>query len=927
MKSVRALTVGLLLSSVVLVVAFVVPGEGKIALAASAKLGVLQIKVEGLPSSAKPSFQVSGPSLKTTVVGPVKLKNLSVGRYTVRGRAFYSKDTKYVPSPVAAVRVNGKTVVVARVRFTPVKIKSSLTIKVSVAPGGKRPSVLVRGPKGFSKRITSTTKFDAIFPGKYSVTSVEVNSGRLVYVPGVSDPNPQVYPGEATAVRIGWKSARDKNLVVVQEGVLLTTPVLVNGQGTLEVSDVTGIDIGDPLLLPATDTTPQSVVKVVSIVGKQLVVKGSSIYEALPIVNYEYQGTEEPVGDVAKSGVAASSADPFDGQKLKFSCETTAGFGAESYGWEHIVGKITPILKVKSAVMDWDLTSRQLFTGPKKIEFIITAGIKREAVIDLSLTLKRSCKGSVKVAYPLPPIAGIPLYLRGELGIEASLNAKYMFGSKVDSHQTFSVDMGVRYSDRELSPVFTPNLDLGFEGSPVSDWDSEGSFYAEAGIFAGIYLSPFDGPKEVGGWALGAEVDLKAGITTSVGIGADFSIAPRLAATPTSLTVTGSPYIYSKTAAELVASAVGTVLGVSKEFDLGEKVDLFNGKRYFPEKKRSVLFSLIQSDKGNSTSTTTTVTPKTTTTSTTTIAATTTTVSPGVQPVAAPDASSGSSDTNIIFDLLSNDSFSASHPAVKSSLKLCSIAPREMPNSCTRTSLVVVDEGTYTVNADGTVTFDPLPIFAGVASPVTYIVADTLGRYVSATITPTILECSTAGAYCVGDVGPGGGLVIYVASSNFSSPGSACGSACKYLEAATTGWITSATPAGQTNCIIPGASVDPKCEWSGNTSDAIGSTGTAIGAGYANTSAMIAQSSTAGNAGTVARAFRGGGKNDWFLPSKDELNELYRQRQTVGFVSDVYWSSSEYIGAGNAWYQSFANAVQIGSAKSTTMYVRPVRAF
>ena len=84
MKSVRALTVGLLLSSVVLVVAFVVPGEGKIALAASAKLGVLQIKVEGLPSSAKPSFQVSGPSLKTTVVGPVKLKNLSVGRYTIQ---------------------------------------------------------------------------------------------------------------------------------------------------------------------------------------------------------------------------------------------------------------------------------------------------------------------------------------------------------------------------------------------------------------------------------------------------------------------------------------------------------------------------------------------------------------------------------------------------------------------------------------------------------------------------------------------------------------------------------------------------------------------------------------------------------------------------------------------------------------------------
>ncbi len=939
MRSVRALLVGALLSSTVLVVvSFAVVGEGKVALAASAKLGVLQIKIDGLPSSAKPSFQVSGPSLKTTVVGPVKLKNLSAGRYTVRGRAFYSKDTKYVPSPVAAVRVNGKNVVVARVRFTPVKIKSSLTIKVSAAPEGKRPSVLVRGPKGFKKRITSTTKFSSVSPGKYTVTSVEVDSGLLVYVPGISDPNPQVFPGEATTVRIGWKSARDKNLVVVPDGGLLTTPVLVNGQGTLEFSDVTGIDIGDPLLLPATDTTPQSVVKVVSIDGKQISVKSSSIYEALPIVNYEYQATAAPEGDIVKSVVKASSEPTLFGQKIKFKCTTSFSEDSTSDDWRQFVGELTPLLKVKSAVLDWDLTSRELFTGPKKVEFVLTAGIQRKAVVDLSWNLRRTCKGSVSVSLLLGTIGPVRLFLRGELGAEGNLEAKYMLGTEVETTQTFSVDMGVKYTGGNLVPVFKRSVDLGFVGSPVNDWDLAGRLSAEIGFFGDIYLSPFDGPQKVDWKLISAAADLKVGFKVAVGIGSEFAIKRPSSTSPSDLTLTGTPYLYGKTTAVLEASASGELdLGFWSEevsLKLRKAVDVYSDRWFDYDKIRSVIFPLNQSmGDGSSTVTTAPKLPSGSTT-TTTIAApvTTTTVSPGVAPVAVPDVSTGASDRNIIFDPLSNDSFSASRPAVESSLKLCSIAPREMPNSCTATSLIVSGEGTYTVNANGTVTFDPLPSYTGVATPVTYVVADSLGRYANATITPTIAACSAAGTYCVGEVGPGGGMVIYVATSNFSSPGSACGSTCKYLEAATTGWITAATPAGQANCTFPlppnaPPDVDPLCDWSANTSAALGSTQTAIGTGYANTSAMIAQSGVAGKAGTVARAFRGGGKNDWSLPSKDELSVLYAQRWKTGFVSGDYWSSSEYTGAGSAFYQSFTNGQQIGAAKSIALYVRPVRAF
>ena len=189
------------------------------------------------------------------------------------------------------------------------------------------------------------------------------------------------------------------------------------------------------------------------------------------------------------------------------------------------------------------------------------------------------------------------------------------------------------------------------------------------------------------------------------------------------------------------------------------------------------------------------------------------------------------------------------------------------------------------------------------------------------------LSCAAGGACRVGDTGPGGGKVFYVAPASFTSTGSACGSACKYLEAAPIGWIKAATPAGQTNCAVAGTSTaDPYCAWSGNTTTRIGTTSNAIGAGYANTSAIITQSNVAGRAATVARAFQGGGKTDWFLPSKDELTQVYLQKSVLGgFDFNYYWSSSEGA-AGLAWFQGFDGYGDNG-AKSATLYVRPVRAF
>lgn len=69
------------------------------------------------------------------------------------------------------------------------------------------------------------------------------------------------------------------------------------------------------------------------------------------------------------------------------------------------------------------------------------------------------------------------------------------------------------------------------------------------------------------------------------------------------------------------------------------------------------------------------------------------------------------------------------------------------------------------------------------------------------------------------------------------------------------------------------------------------------------------------------------GYSDWSLPDKDQLYQLYLQRNVVGgFLGNVYWSSTE-INAGGAWGQDFACGCQDLGSKAENLRVRAVRAY
>jgi Protein of unknown function (DUF1566) len=188
------------------------------------------------------------------------------------------------------------------------------------------------------------------------------------------------------------------------------------------------------------------------------------------------------------------------------------------------------------------------------------------------------------------------------------------------------------------------------------------------------------------------------------------------------------------------------------------------------------------------------------------------------------------------------------------------------------------------------------------------------------TIALTCAEKMEMGQTCErGDIGPGGGSVFYTSGTGDT----------QYMEVAPMTWNGNTEELAYRWCQT-NLGVD---------------TGTAIGTGQANTSA-IAATCTGGAAKVIANknaAGGFGGKTDWFLPSRGELNQLCRYvrqqaestavcnntgSRRTGFIGASYWSSSQ-LQADKAWYQRFNDGVQDANdgLKMTQIYSRPVRSF
>jgi uncharacterized repeat protein (TIGR02543 family) len=160
--------------------------------------------------------------------------------------------------------------------------------------------------------------------------------------------------------------------------------------------------------------------------------------------------------------------------------------------------------------------------------------------------------------------------------------------------------------------------------------------------------------------------------------------------------------------------------------------------------------------------------------------------------------------------------------------------------------------------------------------------------------------------------GPAGGLIFYDRGSYTDATPTV--PSWRYMEAAPSDQSTSA----QWGCWglpIPGAD------------------GTTFGTGEQNTIDIEAGCTDAGTAADIcANLVLDVYYDDWFLPSKYELNQMYEKlklHEVGGFVSGPYWSSSEdnfnsrYI----AWGQGFYDGIFYYYNKNVSVRVRAARAF
>ncbi len=139
---------------------------------------------------------------------------------------------------------------------------------------------------------------------------------------------------------------------------------------------------------------------------------------------------------------------------------------------------------------------------------------------------------------------------------------------------------------------------------------------------------------------------------------------------------------------------------------------------------------------------------------------------------------------------------------------------------------------------------------------------------------------------------------------------------------------------GATDSILHGLS---GYEWGCSGVNVSGAYGIVIGTGYLNTIGIVTNNCQTFLGGmTAAQAvlsYTSNGYNDWFLPSKNELAEMYNTIGNGGvepnigdFQSNLYWSSSEY-GSNFSFSVVFGSGSGAYSSKGSICSVRAVRAF
>lgn len=244
-------------------------------------------------------------------------------------------------------------------------------------------------------------------------------------------------------------------------------------------------------------------------------------------------------------------------------------------------------------------------------------------------------------------------------------------------------------------------------------------------------------------------------------------------------------------------------------------------------------------------------------------------------------------------------------------------APTAPPTAPTSASASTASASASSGSPSGSTTSTTKAPSVPIKTPLPSIsIIQTLPTLKVVTPTPRAPTCAQGGVCHVGEKGPGGGIVVFAGRGQFI-----CGvqrnRVCSNIEVAPVGWN--------------GTREDAYKPWCPKLGDRYGNvfTNEGLGWGLANTTNIVAQCGADSAAG-LAASYRGGGLSDWYLPAKNEVDELYRQRAMIGSpLLPTCWSSTQVgFDTGGAWLMNY----RTGRWEITYMdfphsCVRPIRAF
>ncbi|MCL2792548.1 MAG: InlB B-repeat-containing protein [Spirochaetaceae bacterium] len=188
------------------------------------------------------------------------------------------------------------------------------------------------------------------------------------------------------------------------------------------------------------------------------------------------------------------------------------------------------------------------------------------------------------------------------------------------------------------------------------------------------------------------------------------------------------------------------------------------------------------------------------------------------------------------------------------------------------------------------------------------------------TVSSDITLYAKWGPYEIGETGPGGGTIFFRSQEGFTMLDD--NSIAHYLEAAPSN-------------AVGGIGTQLIMRWQTQASPPypdVRGTSPVIGAGRKNTALIIAVDTASNPETTYISAAKAANNyftetaNDWFLPSLDELIEIYNQRNHLNIGPLWFWSSTQF-NTTSAWSQNIFNGFRNDNHKYLFNNVRPIRAF